>query len=211
MTIEERLESHFPTPVLIREHGALADLTPALCSLIEEASRSEGNMASTALNTTQGGFQSGSEQAGSEPAFLDRDHPALQKLKGEIIWPAIESYLVQVLNCDPLLTPLTISSWAVSLGAGDWQAPHFHPKEYTVLSGVYYVAVPNSVEPEGFLEFIHPNLNAVSIGNQSASRRHQPRTGQLILFPPYYMHYVHPLRSSEKRHVIAFDVRLKQR
>ena len=48
MTIEERLESHFATPVLIREHGALADLTPALCSLIEEASRSEGNMASTA-------------------------------------------------------------------------------------------------------------------------------------------------------------------
>jgi hypothetical protein len=49
----------------------------------------------------------------------------------------------------------------------------------------------------------------VSLGQQDASRNHQPKSGQIILFPPYYMHYVHPMRLDEKRRVIAFDVRLK--
>jgi hypothetical protein len=48
----------------------------------------------------------------------------------------------------------------------------------------------------------------VSIGNQASRHLHQPRTGQVILFPPYYMHFVHPLKTDRKRHVIAFDVRL---
>ena len=109
------------------------------------------------------------------------------------------------------MTPVSIASWAVSLNAGDWQAPHFHPKEYTVISGVYYVWVPEAPEPEGCLEFINPNLNAVSIGNQPSGHLHQPCTGQIILFPPYYMHFVHPLKTADQRHVIAFDVRLNHR
>jgi hypothetical protein len=51
-------------------------------------------------------------------------------------------------------------------------------------------------------------LNAVMLGNQDASRRHRPTAGQVILFPPYYMHYVHPLREESKRTVVAFDVKL---
>jgi hypothetical protein len=49
----------------------------------------------------------------------------------------------------------------------------------------------------------------VSLGQQDASRNHQPKSGQIILFPPYYMHYVHPMRRAETRRVVAFDVRLK--
>ena len=113
--------------------------------------------------------------------FSIRDDEALRALKGQIVWPAVESYLSQVLDCDPLMTPVAISSWAVSLGAGDWQAPHFHPKEYTLISGVYYVSV-QAPEPEGCLEFVNPNLNAVSIGNQPSGRLHRPETGQLIYF-----------------------------
>ena len=205
MSVQESLEQHFPTPFLIRQHNGIEALNDALIALIEQVSATEPNAASSSSNTTQGGFQSA---AGEE--FLDRDDDALRSLKGQIIWPAIESYLSQVLDCDPFITPVSISSWAVSLGAGDWQAPHFHPKEYTLISGVYYVSVPDSSEPEGCLEFVNPTLNAVSIGNQPSGRLHRPRTGQIILFPPYYMHFVHPLKSEVPRHVIAFDVRLNQ-
>ena len=206
MNIDETLERHCPTPVLVRQHGGIEALNDALSALIEEVASAESNAAPSSSNTTQGGFQSA---PGAD--FLDRDDEALRALKGQIVWPAIESYLSQVLDCDPFMTPVSISSWAVSLRAGDWQAPHFHPKEYTLISGVYYVAVPESPEPEGCLEFINPNLNAVSIGNQPSGRLHRPETGQLILFPPYYMHFVHPLKSSAApRHVIAFDVRLNQ-
>ena len=206
MNVQETLEQHFPTPVLVRQHDGVESLNDALSAVIEQVSVGEPNAALSSNNTTQGGFQS----AGGED-FLDRNHDALRSLKGQIIWPAVESYLAQVLDCDPLMTPVSISSWAVSLRAGDWQAPHFHPKEYTLISGVYYVSVPETPEPEGCLEFVNPNLNAVSIGNQTLGRLHRPKMGQLILFPPYYMHFVHPFKSSPTpRHVIAFAVRLNQ-
>ena len=205
MKTHETLEQHFPTPVLIRQHDDTELLNDALSDIITEISASESNAALAPSNTTQGGFQSAPEKD-----FLDRDNDAVRSLKGQIIWPAVESYLVQVLHCDPLMTPVSISSWAVSLKSGDWQAPHFHPKEYTLISGVYYVFVPEAPEPEGCLEFINPNLNAVSIGNQMSGRVHRPKMGQVILFPPYYMHFVHPLKTSAPRHVVAFDVRLNQ-
>lgn len=203
--VHENIEQHFPTPVLMRQHEGIESLNEALGALIEQAAGAESNAAPSSSNTTHGGFQSAPGED-----FLDRDDEALRALKGQIVWPAVESYLSQVLDCDPLMTPVAISSWAVSLGAGDWQAPHFHPKEYTLISGVYYVSVPEAPEPEGCLEFVNPNLNAVSIGNQPSGRLHRPETGQLMLFPPYYMHFVHPLKSDTPRHVIAFDVRLNQ-
>ena len=203
INVDESLEQHFPTPVLVRQHNGIESLNETLSALIEQVASAGSNAAPSSANTTQGGFQSAPGED-----FLNRNHEALRSLKGQIVWPAIESYLSRVLDCDPLTTPVSISSWAVSLGAGDWQAPHFHPKEYTLISGVYYVSVPEAPEPEGCLEFVNPNLNAVSIGNQPSGRLHQPITGQLILFPPYYMHFVHPLRSETPRHVIAFDVRL---
>ena len=205
MEIQEKLQQHFPTPVLVRDHHYIKDLTINLRKLIEEIIQTETNASKKEENTTQGGFQTKSGDS-----ILDRDHAAIRTLKGEIIWPGVERYMHQVLNCDPLLTPVSLISWVVSLGAGDWQAPHFHPKEYTVISGVYYVWIPDLPEPEGYLEFINPNLNAVTIGNQTTTQRHCPKSGQLILFPPYYMHYVHPIKTSSKRHVIAFDVRLNQ-
>ena len=205
MEFQETIEQHFPTPVLVRSHQPGDDLTAALVAAIEEARLNESNAAMSNENTTQGGFQTGGQQD-----FLERDAPALKILKGQIIWPAVERYLEEVLGCDPLLTPVSLASWAVSLGPGDWQAPHFHPKEYTLISGVYYVHVPDAPEPEGCLEFVNPNLNAVSMGNQPSGKLHRPATGQVILFPPYYMHFVHPMKRAESRHVIAFDVRLMQ-
>ena len=178
MNTEETLEQHFPTPVLLRSHTGIDELTNGLLRVMETASQSEANAASSADNTTQGGYQSADGER-----FLDRDDAAIRTLKGQIIWPAIESYLSQVLHCDPTFTPVSISSWAVSLGAGDWQAPHFHPKEYNIISGVYYVWVPDAPEPEGCLEFINPNLNAVSIGNQPSRHCTSPeRTGDFV--PP---------------------------
>jgi uncharacterized protein (TIGR02466 family) len=205
MQFDQTIEQHFPTHVLVRQHRGIEALTASLVAVIEGAREHEDNAALSTENTTQGGFQTGGDQD-----FLERNEPPLRALKSQIIWPAVETYLEQVLDCNPLLTPVSLVSWAVSLGPGDWQAPHFHPKEYTLISGVYYVSVPEATEPEGCLEFVNPNLNAVSMGNQPSSRLHRPETGQIILFPPYYMHFVHPLKARENRHVIAFDVRLQQ-
>ena len=203
MTFDQRLEHHFSTPVLIQTHEGLEALNQSLLHQIEALKAASKNAADDPLNTTQGGFQSS-----PDVSYLDTDHPSITSLRGEIIWPAIETYMIEALQVDPLFTPLTLSSWVVCLESGDWQAPHIHPTEYGVISGIYYVEVPGLPEPQGCLEFINPNLNAMMLGNQDASRRHRPTAGQVILFPPYYMHYVHPLKEEAKRTVVAFDVKL---
>lgn len=203
MTFDQQLEQHFPTPVLIQTHHGLEALNASLLDHIESLKTKSDNAALDALNTTQGGFQSP-----ANISYLDIENPSIAELKGEVIWPAIETYLAEVLEVDPLFTPLVISSWVVCLESADWQAPHIHPTEFGIISGIYYVEVPHLPEPEGCLEFINPNLNAVMLGNQNASRRHRPIAGQVIMFPPYYMHYVHPLRAKLRRTVIAFDVKL---
>ena len=58
----------------------------------------------------------------------------------------------------------------------------------------------------GFQTNPHP---ISTMHGDSSSRRHQPAEGQLILFPPYYMHFVHPFKGDGERAVIGFDVRLQ--
>lgn len=134
--------------------------------------------------------------------------PRLRELKGAVILPAVERYLDEVLDCDPMFTPFKMASWANVLHEGHWQAPHIHPKEYTIISGVYYVDVPSQPAPTGHLEFINPHPISVPLGAQTMTRSHQPVTGQLLLFPPYYMHYVNPMGKGGPRIVVSFDVRL---
>jgi len=76
------------------------------------------------------------------------------------------------------------------------------------MSGIYYVSIPTSPHPEGTLELINPNPVSVSLGQQDATRNYRPKDSTVVLFPPYYMHYVHPIRAEGKRRIIAFDVRL---
>lgn len=204
----ETIELHFPTPVLTRTFLAADSINEALIALIntleKTATRKNQPARTISENTTQGGFQT---QLGTN--ILEDSNPAMRRLKQEIVMPSIEHYLANVLEVDPLFTPIEVTSWAVSLSAGDWQAPHIHPNEYTLISGIYYICVPERPEPEGYLEFINPVMSSVSLGQQNASRLHRPKAGEILLFPPYYMHYVHPMRGGGKRQVVAFDVRLK--
>jgi hypothetical protein len=116
-------------------------------------------------------------------------------------------YLQEVFGAIPANVDYRLHGWANILRAGDWQAPHMHPTEYNVISGVYYVQAAASPEPQGWLEFISPHPISAMHGDSTA-RRHQPLSGQLLLFPPYYIHFVHPFAGEGERAVIAFDVRL---
>lgn len=204
---EQTLEQHFPTPVMTLQYSGTdalnRDISEFIDTLTRELEPDHKNQAPLAENTTQGGYQ-------TMPSLnvLHLPDPSMQQLKAEIVLPAIEHYLDQVLKVDPFFTPIEIHSWAVSLGPGDWQAPHLHPKEYTLMSGIYYVSIPTSPHPEGTLEFINPNPVSVSLGQQDATRNYRPKDSTVVLFPPYYMHYVHPIRAEGKRRIIAFDARL---
>ena len=205
--LNDRLEQHFPTMVMVREHGGMeqlnSDLTQVIAGLDIELGKTSRNAATNGDSTTRGGFQTPADMA-----FLDLDDAAVKVLKAQIILPGIEEYLSQVFHADPLYTDFRIKSWANILGQGNWQSPHIHPKEYTLISGVYYAQVPATTAPSGHLEFINPVMASVAIGGQAATRLHRPEPGQLLLFPPYYMHFVHPVSSDQQRSIVAFDVRL---
>ena len=204
----ERLEQHFPTMVMVREFEGVdslnADLESVIDKLCAELSKTDQNAATNGDSTTKGGFQTPAKMS-----FLDLQDKAVSFLKGSIIFPSIEEYLAQVFNADPLYTAFKVKSWANQLGEGDWQSPHIHPSEYTVISGIYYVQVPEAIAPAGHLEFINPALAAVAIGGQQSSRLHKPFSGQIVLFPPHYMHFVHPISGPSKRSIVAFDVTLE--
>ncbi|HEX6930363.1 MAG TPA: putative 2OG-Fe(II) oxygenase [Gammaproteobacteria bacterium] len=202
------METHFPVNVLVRRHAGVQELhagiTAAVRALEMQYGGTDQNAATNDLSTTQGGFQ-------TPPAmdFLELDNAAVRDLKQRIVLPAIEQYLQDVWDANPYLTPFLVKSWANILRRGHWQAPHMHPTEFTVISGVYYVDVPPLAEPSGCIEFINPHPISVSLGGQTATRRHQPQSGELLLFPPFYMHYVHPVVEDAERVVVAFDVRLR--
>lgn len=203
----ERLESHFPIHVLVREYPEAGALNAALFECIarhrQRDAGSERDAAHMRQCTTMGGFQTSGASN-----FLDSEHDAVRSLRDDLVQPAVARYLSQALGAHPALVDYRLYSWANLLRAGDWQAPHMHPTEFNVASGVYYVRVPEAPEPQGWLEFINPHPISTLHGG-SSSRRHAPREGQLLIFPPYYMHFVHPFQGAGERAIVSFDVRLR--
>lgn len=203
----QQMEAHFPVNVLLQHHAGVEGLNARLLEAVDGVRRAHENSTENAArngkSTTRGGFQTPASMD-----FLSLDDAAVRELRQCIILPAIEQYLHEVWQVNPLLTPFTVKGWANVLGQGHWQAPHMHPMEFNIISGVYYVDVPPLAEPSGCIEFINPHPVSVCLGGQSATRLHQPETGQLLLFPPYYMHFVHPVSEPHERTVIAFDVKL---
>ena len=115
--LNERLEQHFPTMVMVREFEGVDSLNTDLESVIDklsaELSKTDQNAATNGDSTTKGGFQTPAKMS-----FLDLQDKAVSFLKGSIIFPSIEEYLAQVFNADPLYTAFKVKSWANQLGEG---------------------------------------------------------------------------------------------
>ena len=207
MQFDQTIENHFPITVMTRCHKDVAELNDSIVSLIKELERRFANTSQNAALdpqiTTQGGFQTTGARS-----FLEGDNPAVQHLRRELLEPAVDTYLEAAHQAKPGTVRYRLYGWANILRTGDWQSPHIHPTEFNVASGVYYVRVTNRPPPEGCIEFINPHLISVQHG-QTANRIYQPREGDLILFPPYYMHFAHPFRGSAERAIVSFDVRVE--
>ena len=205
--IGETLENHFPIPVLSRQFGSVGSLNNSLHALVEDLALrykdTEQNAATDGSSTTQGGYQTIPTHD-----FLEIENQDILELKSHIILPSVEQYLFKALNSDPVFLKFKIHCWANRLEKGNWQSPHMHPNEYTIISGVYYVRCPEMPLPGGVLEFINPHPASVSLGGQEATRQLIPKEGLLVMFPPYYMHFVHPTSSDAARTIVSFDVRL---
>ena len=114
----------------------------------------------------------------------------------------------------------TLQGWANVNRLGDYHDPHNHPHAY--LSGTYYVQVPtdradlqtrSDVRP-GAITFYDPrgqaNMTAIRGDPQiEAEYTLHPEPGEILLWPAFLMHFVHPNLSNERRISVSFNVVLK--
>lgn len=149
-------------------------------------------------------FEPGNHTAklGSQMHFEPDWHPLLKDLEVQIKL-TIERYLNESVTVKKDKQQLfSLHFWANVLTKGGHQVSHIHPD--AMISGVYYVQVPRSIEHaaeantyQGYLLF-----------SQEESCRHyvRPSDSLLVLFPSYFHHQTIPLDHQETRVCIAFDV-----
>lgn len=101
-----------------------------------------------------------------------------------------------------------LTAWSVVLERQGHQIAHIHPSAW--LSGVYYVAVPESIaaageDTAGWIEFGQPpeHFHGKTPPELTLIK---PQAGLLVLFPSYFYHRTIPFDAAGQRISIAFDV-----
>jgi len=150
--------------------------------------------------------------------LLDNDHPAIGWLRN-CIKRAVLDY-ARAAGVDYELD-YHVQAWANINRFGDYHNLHNHPHSW--LSGTYYVQVPEprpmpgrSDRNPGAISFYDPrpqaNMLAVR-GDPQVDPEHRilPRAGEILLWPAFLHHLVHPNLSDELRVSISFNVVLRWR
>lgn len=200
----ETTEQHFPITVLRSRLKGVSALNAQIFAWLKDMAAHHGAGGENAANdpaiSTRGGYQTS-----KKTNIFELNRPEIRRLRDRYILPAVRRYLQNVYGPQARDFNSTVIGWANLLVSGDWQSPHMHPTETNLASAVYYVHLPKLEPPEGCIEFINPHPIAVHHGFLT-TRRIVPEEGLLLIFPPFYLHYVHPFRGEGERAVIAFDV-----
>ncbi len=156
--------------------------------------------------TTTNGYQTSGN-------LFTLEKPALDKLKKAIL-KAVDAYPAKFPDrIDGLITQwpknFELTAWHVRLLKSGYQEAHVHPTGW--LSGVYYLKVPKALSgEEGSIEFSLHGYDLPISNSNIPTKRHSPKTGELVLFPSALFHRTIPFSNDEERHCIAFDLEPKR-
>lgn len=207
-SFSDTVENHFPITVMERRYRHMEALNERLFAWLRRMASQFEDSAQNAVKSgkiaTMGGYQTA-----RTTNIFRANEPQLRILHDRYIAPGVREYLRTVFREQANNLNISILGWSNLLRKGDWQKPHFHPTKGNLASGVYYVRMPKIENLEGCIEFINPHPISVHHGF-NATRRVVPEEGLLLMFPPFYMHYVHPFRYDAERAVISFDVMVTQ-
>lgn len=110
---------------------------------------------------------------------------------------------------------LRLDAWANVLRHGEYNTLHCHPN--ALWSGVYFVTTNERIEEHPFsgkLELIDPrpgaSLNYEDRTNLYSRFLVSPIAGQVLIFPAWLQHQVHPYFGHSERLSIAFNVLVDQ-
>jgi uncharacterized protein (TIGR02466 family) len=166
-------------------------------SLHDEVTGLDGLVPDPKLYSTRGGRQSFRPFAKSQAAI----NALIGQFRREV-----ERYCAALPADDPISASrpanVEIEAWAVLLDQHGYQQPHFHPAAW--LSGVYYIAAPQTSSEAGALRIGLPPKSGEEMPWQV--RHIAPEPGKLVLFPSFLWHDTMPHRGAHPRICIAFDV-----
>jgi len=101
--------------------------------------------------------------------------------------------------------------WVVRQFNNEYNPIHFHDGH---ISGVGYLKIPlfrssskRLVKTDGSIDFISGNKMLLS----ESIHNHQPKTGDVILFPHYLMHTAYPFKSNGERRSFSFNLEIDQK
>jgi len=199
-------ESLFPTPLLRFEVKDAARLNQALLKEIGKRHKAEGGM----VKSNRRGWH-------SERDLFERKEPAQSELAQVILRMMAQATKGVAPDANFANVELLADGWINVNPRGGYNAPHDHLGSFW--SGVYYVKVPPNPEGQaGAIEFLAPHKPMPSGGFIEAPATAQkviirPEAGQVLIFPSYLVHWVHPNDSDEDRVTIAFNghFRMRQR
>ncbi|MCB1740321.1 MAG: hypothetical protein KDK91_08130 [Gammaproteobacteria bacterium] len=145
--------------------------------------------------------------------LFDWSEPCVQELKSRIVsfMQPFTRISEQIQGDDPRDWPYRLQGWANVLSHGDYHIAHTHPN--AAWSGVYYVTdnEPVAGHPySGKLELMDPRPGA-SVTYAETSRLYgrfllSPCAGQMIVFPAWLQHSVHPYFGTGQRIAVAFNL-----
>lgn len=197
----EGIENLFPIPLWRYRVDDHARLNAALLAEIAVRKTKDKDLA----NRNRRGWQSVHD-------FFERKEPAhaeLSALVRRLLVDAIKAVAKEI-KADKL--NFSMNGWVNVNPPGGYIGPHAHPNG--LISGSYYVNVPDTKGLGGAIEFIAPHPVGYMAGWIKAPMlvdkiRVHPKPGEVLLFPSQLMHWVLPNDSEEDRVTVAFNLAAK--
>lgn len=201
MAHKDNFIAAFATPLFLRRYADTADLNRTLAETIRQMARQQ--QSDDSFRSHQGGFY-------SDDSFFRTTQPGAERVE-RLVRQAVSDYIRQVEGPSASTLRVDLSSWVALTRAGDYQAPHVHGG--ATLSGIYYVEVPNVPEPQGCIDLLSPLEQQEMTFLKRYSKTHcrvSPKAGDLLIFPAYCKHFVHPFTGTAERIAVVFNATVYQ-
>ena len=125
----------------------------------------------------------------------------------KVIFNEVEKYVFQTLG--KKVKKISIKNfWIVRQFNNEYNPIHYHDGH---ISGVGYLKIPKFISKnnkksqiDGTIDFINGNKMFLS----DSIYNHQPKVGDVILFPHYLMHTAYPFKSSGERRSFSFNLEI---
>ena len=134
----------------------------------------------------------------------------IKKNLEKIIYKEVNKYIYKSLG--KKISKIKIKNfWVVRQFNNEYNPIHFHDGH---ISGVGYLKIPKfflkkkkKTNIDGSIDFINGNKMLLS----ESIYNHQPKVGDMILFPHYLMHTAYPFKSNEERRSSSFNLEIDKK